>query len=291
MPLPAIPLWVLAAGSIGAGATYGVATANKRNKAYAKFLLPWQNSTLDGSGLRDEEAEALRLLATISQRKPVEGENGRPGSYQGDVGYGDYLNPLVEAHKGQRLIRTLIGQGNIQRVGDEWRIDDYYDFDKKDYTELPGAIERGEYIPALSGVSAQVPWKSEFPVDIRIPMSQEQLREFGEAPKAQLAIGEKEYDYVPYRFSEGQTLEDVLRKEFQSNKLKPEGANLERYVKIVKQRNKGRVSPSRIKATESSREHYDRDYYIPIERKKQEREALSLLNSHLGQIFTNDRRV
>lgn len=287
----ALPLALLGLGSIGVGAAYGAATANKRNKAYAKFLLPWQNSTLDGSGLRDEEAEALRLLAGISHRKPVGGEPGLPASSQGDLTYRDYKNDLVKDHKGQGLIRTLIGQGNVQRVGDEWRIDDYYDFDRKDYAELPGAIQKKHYIPALSGISARVPWKSEYPVDIRIPMSQEQLREFGEAPKPQLAIGGKEYDYVPYRFSEGQTLEDVLKKEFQNNNFKPEGANLQRYIDIVKERNNGRELPSRVKATRSSREHYGRDYYIPVERKRQKREALSLLNSHLGQIPTSYRNV
>jgi hypothetical protein len=287
MPIPIVPL--LAGGSIAAGGAIGAATGSGRNYAYTKFLLPWQDSTLDGSWLNANEVESLRRLAAISYRKPIQGKPGLPGSERGQISYNDYKvkdrktgQDIPSAGPGTYDIKTLIGRGSVQRVGDEWRISDYYDFDAKDIPGYFKALGNKHYIPALSGVSAQLPWRSEYPVDIRIPMSRQEIMEFGNAPAAQLAIGGKEYDYVPYRFSKGQTLEDVVRKEFGNNQFKPEGANLQRYIKHVNDRNNNAPIPTDPEGT---------NYYIPIERKMQRQKALSLIDSYIGQALTRNKNA
>lgn len=248
-----------------------------------------------------EEIEQLRRLSEMATNKPM--------AKRGSIEAKDYLldtkNPS-SIRPDLNLVNLMVGRigvdprygnsGNdtsyIRREGNNWRIRDWYDWNpnnKDGESNIDAAkrlIKKGivdrdidSFKQAINPISRQIKGdKHGFQIDFTVPMSQEQIKRLG---NNELTIGKQQYYYEPYKFAQGETVEQAIQKRLSGNRYKPEGADLQKYVNMVKQRNQVRGQG-------------DTAYYIPVVKQelimpkptinKPKFSAMDLLAEHLGKI-------
>jgi hypothetical protein len=223
-----------------------------REDAYLKYLSV-NNSNLTENNLSPDEIKQFQNMAGVGYAN------------KGQLNYSDY-QPGNDQFK-HTVGRT--GVGGIQRQGNNWIINDKYDFNDYHPGENKLAIAaqslaKGKPLDALGTVSNIV--GTPYNTNVRVPMTPEQIQQYGgkQQDATPIKLGGQDYDWELKDVSGTGSYQDIAKSAFAGNKYKAEGSNLDNMAQMIAKRNIGNTSNLA---------------YVP--KARQQENALSLLAKHL----------
>lgn len=215
-----------------------------KEAAYLKYL-SGGGGTLDGSSVPQETLPHLQEMAARAYMKR--------GNNQGQILYADYPESRQLGNNYEDVARTLgkTAPGNITREGNNWKIKDTYDFYSegwdKDLDRAKNLLMGGDPIGALSAISPHV--GKSMDVDVKIPMTAEQIQMFDRGSpidtaalqKESFRFGGQDYGWKKYQLGRNDSAVGIASREFGNGSYIPEGSNLKKMVDMIYAKNDGKV--------------------------------------------------
>lgn len=210
-----------------------------KEEAYIKYITG-QGGKLNESSISPNYFQALSDLAERASRRG------------GQLLYDDYNTSIP--NEGE--IKATVGRtakGNITREGNYWRIRDTYDFNpveggvQGDLDMARKALQSGDTTTALGRLTHASPFGTPYDVDIRVPMTPQQIQKYN--PKAtaadravfqdEMTFGGKRYKWQLSNINPTDSYTDIAARSFAGSNYKPEGSNLNRMQDMLMRRNRG----------------------------------------------------
>lgn len=248
-----------------------------REDAYLRYL-SGSGKTLTAANVPQEMIPYLQGLAGRAYDKPT--------TTRGQLLYEDYPTDLSNGYGELKATIGRTGIGQITRDGNNWRIRDRYDFNPVDggltgdLSMAWNAIKQGDKTTALGRLTHASNVGKPFDVDISVPLSAEQLKQFGDRAKdintgavwdKGFKLGGQDYEWQQVDTNPTDSMTALAKQYMGGGTYKAEGTNLEKMQKMLAMRN------GNFKAGEKT--------WVPVAKPNQN--ALDLVNSYVGAIQKN----
>lgn len=210
-----------------------------REDAYLKFLRG------DTSALTENSVDAKLYSAFQGLAEKAIGKGGQ-------LLYDDY-DPNNPGMGELKATIGRLGKGGITREGNYWRIRDTYDFNPVaggvmgDLEMAGAAIMSGDPVTTLGRLTHASNVGKAYPVDIRVPMTVEQIQKYNKGATAAdravftdgMQFGGKRYDWRLQDVAAQDSYDSIAKRQFAGSAYKPEGSNLAKMTDMVMRRNRG----------------------------------------------------